>query len=57
MVIEESRILQVSIFQTLHKNMTTVDFGRVMADVATVADEVDAQLKEQVVHFLKPISI
>jgi len=51
MVVEESRILQVSIFNTLEKNMATVDFSAVLKDVVTIADEVDSQLKEQMVRF------
>src|SRR5271155_2288702 len=42
MVIEESRILQVSIFTTLQRNMRGVDFSKVLADVVTIADEVDS---------------
>jgi hypothetical protein len=55
MMVEESRILQVSIFQILHKNMACVDFAQVMMDVGTIADEVDAQLKEQMVRFMEPL--
>ncbi len=54
MVVEESRILQVSIFKTLDKNMASVDFSKVLRDVVTIADEVDAQLKEQMVRFMEP---
>jgi CheY-like chemotaxis protein len=46
MVVEESRILQVSIFNTLHKNLSRVDFSKVLLDVITIADEVDSQLKQ-----------
>jgi len=46
MVVEESRILQVSIFSTLQKNLCSVDFSRLLLDVVTVADEVDSQLKQ-----------
>jgi YesN/AraC family two-component response regulator len=51
MIIEESRILQVSIFQTLQNNLTTVDFSSVLLDVMTIADEVDSQLKQAIVSF------
>jgi DNA-binding response OmpR family regulator len=54
MVVQESRILQVSIFNTLDKNMGTVDFSAVLKDVVTIADEVDSQLKEQMVRFMEP---
>jgi CheY-like chemotaxis protein len=46
MVVEESRILQVSIFNTLQRNLSKVDFSKVLLDVITIADEVDSQLKQ-----------
>ena len=46
MVVEESRVLQVSIFNTLQNNLRTVDFSRVLLGVITIADEVDSQLKQ-----------
>jgi hypothetical protein len=49
MVVEESRILEVSIFSTLQNNLPTVDFGQVLLDIRTIADEVDSQL-EQAMH-------
>ena len=51
MIVEESRILQVSIFQTLQHNLTTVDFSLLLLDVMTIADEVDSQLKQTLVSF------
>jgi hypothetical protein len=48
MVVEESRILQVSIFNTLQSNLNRVDFSNVLKDVITIADEVDSQLKQAV---------
>jgi len=54
MLVEESRILQVSIFNTLQNNLRTVDFSTVLLDVMTIADEVDAQLKQAVVGFMAP---
>ena len=52
MVVDESRILQVSIFSTLHKNEHLVKFSTLLPDVVTIADEVDAQLKQQILCFL-----
>jgi len=52
MVVDESRILQVSIFSTLHKNEHRVIFSKLLPDVVTIADEVDAQLKQQILCFL-----
>jgi hypothetical protein len=51
MIVEESRILQVSIFQTLQNNLTTVDFSSLLMDVMTIADEVDSQLKQTIISF------
>ena len=52
MVVDESRILQVCIFSTLHKNEHRVKFSKLLPDVVTIADEVDAQLKQQILCFL-----
>jgi DNA-binding response OmpR family regulator len=53
MIVEESRILQVSIFQTLRNNLSTVDFSLLLTDVMTIADEVDSQLKQTISSFMK----
>jgi CheY-like chemotaxis protein len=54
MVVEESRILQVSIFNTLQKNLSRVDFSKVLLDVITIADEVDSQLKQAMFTYVEP---
>jgi len=54
MVVEESRILQVSIFNTVQKNLDRVDFSNVLRDVITIADEVDSQLKQAVLSYAEP---
>ena len=51
MIIEESRMLQVSIFHTLQTNLNRVDFSLLLIDVMTIADEVDSQLKQTIVSF------
>lgn len=51
MMVEESRMLQVSIFQTLHDNLTSVDFSLLLPDVMAIADEVDSQLKQQMLSY------
>lgn len=43
-LIEESRCLQVSIFNTLNANTHRIDFNHLLPDVMVIADEVDAQL-------------
>ena len=52
MVVEESRLLQVTIFSTLHKNVKNLEFSSLLPDVVTIANEVDAQLKEQMLRFM-----
>jgi hypothetical protein len=52
MAVEESRLLQVTIFSTLHKNVKNLEFNLLLPDVVTIADEVDAQLKEQILRFM-----
>ena len=52
LIVQESRILQVSIFETIERNLPTVDFASVMPDIMIVADEVDSQLKQTIGSFL-----
>jgi hypothetical protein len=56
MIVEESRILQVSIFTTLQDNLANVDCHKVMLDVAVIADEVDSQLKQAMIGFMQPLA-
>ena len=51
MLIHESRILQVTIFGTLHKNLSLLDFNLLLPDVMTIADEVDSQLTQTMESF------
>jgi YesN/AraC family two-component response regulator len=53
MMVQESRILQVSIFETIQRNMAAVDFSFVLPDIMIIADEVDSQLTQSVDSFLK----
>jgi hypothetical protein len=52
MAVEESRLLQVSIFTILHRSQKHLEFSRVLPAVVTIADEVDAQLKQQMLRFM-----
>jgi DNA-binding response OmpR family regulator len=56
MIIEESRILQVSIFNTLQKNLSSVDFSLLLTDVMTIADECDSQLKQTITSFMGQVA-
>ena len=46
MLIEESRMLQVSLFQTLQDNLASLDFSVLLIGVMTIADEIDSQLSQ-----------
>jgi len=54
MIVEESRMLQVSIFHTLQNNLSVVDFSLLLIDVMAIADEVDSQLKQTIISFTEP---
>ena len=51
MLIHESRILQVTIFGTLHTHLTALDFSALLPDVMIIADEVDSQLNQTMESF------
>jgi DNA-binding response OmpR family regulator len=52
MMVEESRVLQVSIFNTLQKNLANIDFSVVLIGVMTIADEVDSQLSQAMKSYI-----
>lgn len=52
MMVEESRMLQVSIFQTLQSNLSRIDFSVLLLGVMTIADEVDSQLAQAMTSYL-----
>ena len=52
MLVEESRMLQVSIFQALQNNLFRVDFSLLLVGVMTIADEVDSQLAQQMASYV-----
>jgi hypothetical protein len=52
MMVEESRMLQVSIFQTLQNNLNRVNFSLVLIAVMAIADEVDSQLAQAMTAFV-----
>jgi hypothetical protein len=56
MVVEESRILEVSIFTTIQNNLRSVDLSKVLLDVVTIADECDSQLKQAMLVYVEPKS-
>jgi ActR/RegA family two-component response regulator len=52
MMVEESRVLQVSIFNTLQNNLVSIDFSVLLIGVMTIADEVDAQLSQAMKSYI-----
>jgi hypothetical protein len=53
MMVEESRMLQVSVFQTLHNNLSKVDFSLVLVGVMAIADEIDSQLAQSMSSYVQ----
>jgi hypothetical protein len=52
MLVEESRMLQVSVFHTLQKNLALIDFSILLNDVMTIADEIDSQLSQAMASYV-----
>jgi len=52
MMVEESRMLQVSIFETLQANLATIDFSVLLISVMSIADEVDSQLSQAMTGYI-----
>jgi len=52
MTVDESRLLQVSVFSMLHRDVRRLDINSLLPDVATIADEIDGQLKLQMLRFM-----
>jgi hypothetical protein len=52
MMVEESRMLQVSIFQTLQVNVEDTEPGVLLLHVMAIADEVDSQLAQAMTNFI-----
>ena len=56
MLVEESRLLQVVTFQTLHRHQSELDQDQLLLDVMVIADEVDLQLMHAVRCFETPLA-
>jgi ActR/RegA family two-component response regulator len=52
MLVEESRMLQVSVFNTLQKNLAQIDFSILLTEVMTIADEIDSQLSQAMASYV-----
>jgi YesN/AraC family two-component response regulator len=60
MLVHDSRILQVTLFGTLQRNLSALDFSLLLPDVMTIADEVDSQLTQAMESYMgvvrKPVA-
>jgi hypothetical protein len=46
MLVHDSRILQVTLFEMLQSNLNALDFSLLLPDIMTIADKVDSQLTQ-----------
>ena len=53
MLVDESRILEMTIFGMLHSNLHALDVTLLLPDVMAIADEVDAQLTQSIGGYTK----
>jgi hypothetical protein len=51
MMVEEARLLQVCVFETLQANWISIDFSVLLPGVMTIADEIDSQLSQAMASF------
>ena len=51
MMVEESRILQVTLFQTIQKNMDRIDLSQLADSLMSIADEVNSQLSQALMSY------
>jgi hypothetical protein len=52
MIVEESRMLQVSIFQTLQLHLEETESGVLLLHIMAIADEVDSQLAQAMTSYI-----
>jgi hypothetical protein len=53
MIVEEFRLMQVCIFETLYNSLSREDFRLVFSDAKTITDECDSQLKQTLASFTR----
>jgi hypothetical protein len=56
MLVEEWRLLEISIFTTIQSNLSCVDFRQLLLDALTIADECDSQLKQALLSYVDTVS-
>jgi len=57
MMVDESRMLQVSIFQTLQQHVEDTEPGVLLLYVMAIADEVDSQLAQAISSFISEANL
>jgi hypothetical protein len=55
MLVHDSRVLQVTLFGILQKNLGALDFSLLLPDVMTIADEVDSQLTQAMDSYMSVV--
>jgi hypothetical protein len=50
-MVHDSRILQVTLFGTLQRNLGALDFSLLLPDVMIIADDVDSPLTQTMASF------
>ena len=55
MLVHDSRILQVTLFEMLQSNLNALDFSLLLPDVMTIADEVDSQLTQAMDSYMNVV--
>jgi hypothetical protein len=53
MLVDEARILELTIFGTLQSNLNHLDFSLLLPDVMAIADEVDSQLTQSMGSYME----
>jgi DNA-binding response OmpR family regulator len=51
MLVEEARLLQMSIFHTLQKNLGILDYSVLLVAVMTIADQIHSQLSQAITRY------
>jgi DNA-binding response OmpR family regulator len=55
MLVHDSRILQVTLFEMLQSNLGALDFSLLLPDVMSIADEVDSQLTQAMESYMNAV--
>jgi len=55
MLVHDSRILQVTLFEMLQSNLGALDFSLLLPDVMSIADEVDSQLTQAMESYMNVV--